>query len=100
MRPLVTDRSLATIGSISLLGEGAVDITPAPEGTPLEDWAYLLGHGIAEGSIAAVTERRRWPGRGRRLIEDLRAGKGTSGACSPTTRSTARWCGSSRRPSG
>ena len=29
MRPLVTDGSVASIGSISLLGEGAVDITAA-----------------------------------------------------------------------
>jgi len=41
VRPLVTTASLATIGSISLLGEGAVDITPAPEGTPLPDWGYV-----------------------------------------------------------
>ena len=35
MRPLITDRSTAKIGSISLLGEGAVDIEAAPGGTPI-----------------------------------------------------------------
>ena len=52
MRPLVTDRSLATIGSISLLGEGAVDISPGPGGTPIPEWGYVRS-GVAEGSIAA-----------------------------------------------
>src|SRR5436190_9631124 len=41
MRQLITDGSSASIGSISLLGEGAVDITAAPGGTPLKDWAYV-----------------------------------------------------------
>jgi len=79
VRELVTDRSTAALGTISLLGEGAVDITPAPGGTPLEDWAYL-NSGVAEGSIAAVTsEAMLGMAEGRALIQDLRAGKGTAG---------------------
>ena len=56
MRPLVTDRSMASIGSISLLGEGAVDITPGPGGTPIPEWGYVRS-GIAEGSIAQLTSQ-------------------------------------------
>jgi phospholipid/cholesterol/gamma-HCH transport system substrate-binding protein len=41
MKPLVTDKSTASIGSISLLGEGAVDLTAAPTGTPLKEWSYV-----------------------------------------------------------
>lgn len=79
VRPLVTDRSTAAVGSISLLGEGAVDIVPGPGGVPLDDWAYLPA-GLAEGSIAAVTaEATLGMAEARRMMEDLRAGKGTMG---------------------
>jgi phospholipid/cholesterol/gamma-HCH transport system substrate-binding protein len=79
VRPLVTTASLATIGSISLLGEGAVDITPAPEGTPLPDWGYVKS-GTAVGSIAELTESATGGlDEAKRLIQDLRAGKGTIG---------------------
>src|ERR1043165_6615046 len=76
MRPLITDKSPASIGSISLLGEGAVDITAAPKGVPLKDWSYIPSR-IAEGSIAQI------PGQAsasineaRLLVEDIRKGKG------------------------
>jgi phospholipid/cholesterol/gamma-HCH transport system substrate-binding protein len=79
VRPLVTDRSLAVIGAISLLGEGAIDITPAPGGTPIPDWGYVPS-GIDPTSIAALSAVA---GRGldetTQLIADLRAGKGTLG---------------------
>jgi phospholipid/cholesterol/gamma-HCH transport system substrate-binding protein len=79
VRPLVTTASLATIGSISLLGEGAVDITPAPEGTPLPNWGYVRS-GPTAGSIAELTETATGGlEEAKRLIEDLRAGKGTMG---------------------
>lgn len=37
----VTTESQATLGSLGLLGEKAVDITSSPRGTPLEDQAYV-----------------------------------------------------------
>ena len=79
VRPLITDRSLAVIGAISLLGEGAIDITPAPEGSPVPEWGYVRS-GIAPGSIAALSALA---GDGlsetTKLVADLRAGKGTMG---------------------
>jgi phospholipid/cholesterol/gamma-HCH transport system substrate-binding protein len=79
MRPLVTDRSIASIGSISLLGEGAVDITAAPGGTTVPDWGYVRS-GVAEGSIAQLTtQATAGLNEAKQLIEDLRAGKGTIG---------------------
>src|SRR3954470_16927441 len=33
LRSRITDKSMATLGSVSLLGESAVDITPATSGT-------------------------------------------------------------------
>ncbi len=79
VRPLVTDKSLAVIGAISLLGEGAIDITPAPGGTPIPDWGYVPS-GIDPTSIAALSAVA---GQGldetAKLLADLRAGKGTLG---------------------
>ncbi|MCA1585749.1 MAG: MlaD family protein [Acidobacteria bacterium] len=79
MRPMVTDRSLASIGSVSLLGEGAVDISPSPEGTPVPDWGYVRS-GLAEGSFASVTEQATAGlNEVRELLKDVRGGRGTMG---------------------
>ncbi len=79
VRPLVTDRSVAVIGAISLLGEGAIDITPAPEGRSLPDWSYVPSD-TAPGLIAALSEAaNEGLNQTSRLIADLRAGKGTMG---------------------
>jgi len=79
MRPIVTDRSRAKIGSISLLGEGAVDIEAGPGGTPIPDWGYVPT-GTPAPTIAELTEQA---GTGiadvTAMIADLRAGKGTVG---------------------
>lgn len=79
VRRLITDRSVASIGSISLLGEGAVDVTAEPAGTPLGDWEYIRS-GRTGGSIAELTEEATAGlTEAKRMIEDLRAGKGTVG---------------------
>ena len=79
MRPIVTDRSRAKIGSISLLGEGAVDIEAGPGGTSIPDWGYVPT-GTPAPTIAELTEQA---GTGiadvTAMIADLRAGKGTVG---------------------
>src|SRR2546430_5136439 len=41
MRSRITDRSVAKLGSVSLLGESAVDITPALSGTPIPEYGYV-----------------------------------------------------------
>lgn len=79
MKPLVTDRSLATIGSISLLGEGAVDISAAPQGTPLQPWSYVRT-GPLPVTIAQLTgTATAGLDSATKLIDDIRAGKGTVG---------------------
>lgn len=79
VRPLVTDRSLASIGSVSLLGEGAIDIAPAPDGTPLPEWGYVRS-GAAEGTFASVSEQATAGLKeARELLQDVRAGRGTMG---------------------
>ena len=78
-RPLVTDRSTAVLGTISLLGEGAVDITSGLGGTPIPEWGYVRP-GIAEGSIAQLTSQANAGiNEARLLVEDIRKGKGTVG---------------------
>lgn len=78
-RPRVTTTSIATLGSVSLLGEAAVDITASSTGTPIDDWGYVPS-GPATGTIADVTARA---GVGidqlNALLQDVRAGQGTLG---------------------
>jgi phospholipid/cholesterol/gamma-HCH transport system substrate-binding protein len=79
MRPRVTDRSIAFIGSVSLLGEGALDITPAIGGTPIPDHGYVKTKKtpgqLADVADAATTSLAQ----ATELIKDIRAGKGTVG---------------------
>ncbi|MEW6321561.1 MAG: MlaD family protein [Acidobacteriota bacterium] len=78
-RPLVTTDSVASIGSVSLLGEGAIDLQPASTGTPIPDWGYVPT-GPAEGSIAQLTEQAaRSLDEATRLFRDIRSGRGTIG---------------------
>ena len=78
-QPRITTGSLATLGSVSLLGEAAVDITASSEGTPIPEWGYVRSGAppptIAEvgaqatESIAELTQ----------LLQDVRSGRGTVG---------------------
>jgi phospholipid/cholesterol/gamma-HCH transport system substrate-binding protein len=76
---MITDRSIAQVGSVSLLGEGAVDITASSEGTPLADWAYIRS-AKTPGQIADVAENATQTlAQATAFIQDLRSGKGTVG---------------------
>ena len=79
VRPLITDRSVAIIGAISLLGEGAIDISPASSGTSIPEWGYVPS-GEAPNSIAALSAAANaGMSETSRLLADIRAGKGTIG---------------------
>ena len=79
VRHLITTDSYATIGSISLLGEGAIDISAAETGTPIPDWGYVASR-PASGTIAELTESATGGlNEAKRLIQDIRAGQGTVG---------------------
>jgi phospholipid/cholesterol/gamma-HCH transport system substrate-binding protein len=75
----ITDRSVARLGSVSLLGESAIDITPATSGKPLAEWDYVP-QGKAAAALSDVTEQA---GEGitelTALIKDVRGGRGTVG---------------------
>src|SRR4051794_37786137 len=76
-RQRITDTSVASLGSISLLGESAVDITPSTKGTPIPEWGYVKA-APAPSSIADLTNQastgiEKLTG----LLNDIRAGRGT-----------------------
>jgi phospholipid/cholesterol/gamma-HCH transport system substrate-binding protein len=75
----VTDASVASLGSVSLLGEAAVDITASSEGTPIPEWGYVPT-GRAAGSISDVaTQASKGLEEATKLIQSVREGQGTVG---------------------
>ena len=75
----ITTTSVASLGSVSLLGEAAVDITAASNGTPVPEWGYVRS-GQAMGSVSDVTTRASVAmEQTSALLADLRAGRGTLG---------------------
>jgi phospholipid/cholesterol/gamma-HCH transport system substrate-binding protein len=75
----VTTDSRASLGSVSLLGESAVDITASRSGLPIPEWGYVPS-GPAAGSLAEVTTKATEGIQELTLIlQDLRSGRGTIG---------------------
>jgi len=79
LRSRITDKSVASLGSVSLLGESAVDITAAPGGTSIPENGYVPT-GKAAASFNDIAAQA---GQGidqlTGLIGDVRQGKGTVG---------------------
>jgi phospholipid/cholesterol/gamma-HCH transport system substrate-binding protein len=78
-RERITSGSTASIGSVSLLGENAVDITPSTKGTPIPDWEYIPQSrpkaqlaDVADAASQGVQEITS-------LVHDVREGRGTVG---------------------
>jgi phospholipid/cholesterol/gamma-HCH transport system substrate-binding protein len=79
MQSRITSESRATIGSLSLLGEPVIDISPSTSGTPLKDGDTVQA-GRTPGQLADVAEGatqslEQITG----LLRDIRSGKGTAG---------------------
>jgi phospholipid/cholesterol/gamma-HCH transport system substrate-binding protein len=79
MHSRITSKSTATIGSVSLLGESALDVTPSTEGTPLPEDAFVPSKrapgqlaDVAEGATKALDQATG-------LLREIRAGRGTVG---------------------
>jgi phospholipid/cholesterol/gamma-HCH transport system substrate-binding protein len=78
-RDRITTRSSATLGSVSLLGESAVDITPSSAGTPIPEWGYVPA-GRPPAVLADVaTQASEGIGELTGLLHDVRQGRGTVG---------------------
>jgi len=79
MRPRITSASVATLGSVSLLGESAVDITPATAGAPIPQGGYVPP-GRTAAQLAEITDQaNRGIEEMTGLLQDLRQGRGTVG---------------------
>src|SRR5438067_456635 len=55
-RQRITDRSTAALGSVSLLGEAAIDLSANSQGTPVPEWGYVPSS-AASGGLSSVTEQ-------------------------------------------
>ena len=78
-QPLITTDSRASIGSLSLLGEPIIDVTPASSGTPLKDGDFIPA-GRTAGQLADVAEgATQTLDQITGILQDIRAGKGTVG---------------------
>jgi phospholipid/cholesterol/gamma-HCH transport system substrate-binding protein len=79
MQSRITDKSTATIGSVSLLGESALDIKASTSGQPIPAWGYIKT-GRTPGQLAEVSEQANQALlEATALLRDVRAGKGTLG---------------------
>lgn len=75
----ITTNSIARLGSVSLLGESAVDVTPATSGTPIPEWGYVP-QGKPAAALADMTDQAsQGIAELTGLIHDVRSGRGTVG---------------------
>lgn len=78
-RERITTGSRAELGSISLLGEYAVDITPSTKGTPIPDQGFVPSK-PPKAQLADIGDRvDKGVERINALLDDVKAGKGTVG---------------------
>jgi phospholipid/cholesterol/gamma-HCH transport system substrate-binding protein len=78
-RSRITDQSIAYLGSVSLLGTSAVDITPSIGGTPIPDWGYVP-QGRGKGQFADIAaQATEGVEEVTMLLKDARSGKGSVG---------------------
>lgn len=79
VQPLITTESRAFMGSLSLLGEPIVEITPGTSGTPLENGSYIPST-AASGSIAEVSATAQTTlTEANKVLERINRGEGTVG---------------------
>jgi phospholipid/cholesterol/gamma-HCH transport system substrate-binding protein len=75
----ITDQSRASIGSLSLLGEPLIVISPSSQGRPLEDGDYIQSAPPAAGIAGVAQPAQESLVELTGLLQDIRAGKGTMG---------------------
>src|SRR5216683_7730067 len=78
-RQRVTDSSMARLGSVSLLGESAVDITASTRGTPVPEWGYVRSAPAAAQLSDVAESANKGVEQITALVQDVRAGRGTVG---------------------
>ena len=78
VRSRITDSSTASLGSVSLLGEAAVDITPSSKGMPIPEWGYIQVV-PAPGITEVTSQAKEGLQQATELLADIRTGRGTVG---------------------
>ena len=79
MRERITTGSTASLGSVSLLGESAVDLTASSTGEPIPEWGYVP-QGRAAAALSDMTDQAsQGLSELTSLIHDVRTGQGTVG---------------------
>ena len=79
MQERVRTTSRATIGSVSLLGEGAVDITASTTGQPIPEWGYVPSDAPPAQLADVTAQANKGITELTALITDIRSGRGTVG---------------------
>ena len=79
MQERVRTTSRATIGSVSLLGEGAVDISASTTGQPIPEGGYVPSDAPPAQLADVTAQANKGITELTALITDIRAGKGTAG---------------------
>ena len=79
MQERIRTNSRATIGSVSLLGEGAVDISATTQGQPIPEWGYVPSDAPPPQLADVTAQANRGIAEITALMQDIRAGKGTVG---------------------
>ena len=79
MQARVTTMSTATLGSVSLLGESSVDITPSTGGTPIPEWGYIRTVKPSGSLTDVATQATEGIEQLTAILNDIRAGRGTVG---------------------
>ena len=75
----ITEHSRASIGSLSLLGEPIIVVSPSAEGRRLVDGDFLPAEGAVPGLGSIAGPVQAGVQEATRLLQDIRAGKGTVG---------------------
>jgi phospholipid/cholesterol/gamma-HCH transport system substrate-binding protein len=78
-QPRITDRSTASLGSVSLLGEAAVDITPNSQGAPIPQWGYVRSGPAPSSFATAAGAATKTLDQTNLLLEGVNQGRGTLG---------------------
>ena len=79
VRDRITNTSVATLGSVSLLGEAAVDISPSSRGTPIPEWGYVPTGKTVAGFADLTGQASVGIDEITKLVKDVREGRGTIG---------------------
>ena len=79
VRPRITSSSVATLGSVSLLGEAAIDITASSKGTPIPDWGYVPTGKAAVSFADLTTEASEGIAGINKIARGISEGRGTFG---------------------